>query len=353
MLPKQNLDPVQPAYELALRDKSLLIGNERGEVVPLTVEEVLAKRLNHWAGWYCAIGKESLHISPDGNIWGGACRNNGYLGNVYDQVYYLPSEWHKCTRRACSCGADMQIRKVKDLAHKDLTYRKEPGPIVEKVDQPVFAAPIHQSIHDKYPTAITWDLGRRCNYSCSYCHESISNNYEPHKAWGSLMFALDGLEKYFFWGRKAKFVFTGGEPTVNPKYMDFVRLLKEKGHLIHTTTNGSRTPEFFSELIELSLIGFSFHFEFSREDHYTKVIKAIIERKKQSKEAFDNWCGVRIMVPPGGFMKAKDLYHRLKEIDGFQEYAIMLSMSPLYVPEEHTILLDYPEGELEQISAFS
>lgn len=90
---------------------------------------------------------------------GTACRNNGHLGNVYSDVFKLPKEWHICTRRSCSCGADMQLRKVKDVRYIPNTYLDIPDNLVDSMEEPVYSAPIHQDIHRSHPLTLTWDFG--------------------------------------------------------------------------------------------------------------------------------------------------------------------------------------------------
>ena len=342
--------PVQPDLELALRDKSLFIGNSAGQVKAYTVEEVLSNKLNVWNGWYCAIGVENLHVSADGNVSGGACRNSGFFGNAYHFIENIPTEWYQCRKPTCFCGGDMQVRKAKSLSLKEMTYRDpDADSIVDDLKDPAFVAPVHQSIHKQYPLSISWDLGRRCNYSCSYCPPIVSNKFEAFKTWGSLMYAYEEISRTFLKNRKSKFTFTGGEPTLNPKYMDFVNFLKDEGHIIHTTTNGSRSAEYFSELIEKSFIGLSYHLEFAIKDHFEGVLRAIIQKKNIHQEAKNNWCGVRIMVPPNRFAEAKDLYDSFKGIDGFRDHEIMLSMSPLFEADKTQELIKYSEEELRDI----
>ncbi len=336
-----------------LRDKSIFFANSQGEALPLSVEEALAQGRTDFRGWYCAIGIDNLHISPDGDLYGGACRNNGHLGNVYEKSFFLKNEWHKCTRVLCNCGADMQIRKAKDKKYIPLTFEEMPAKKVTHLEEPVYVAPIHQEMHKKHPLTLTWDLGRRCNYSCAYCSETIANNYESHRSWGSLMFAWDGLELVFLRDKKAKFVFTGGEPTINPSYLDFVKMIHQKGHFIHTTTNGSRLPEYFAELLEYSFIGFSYHMEFAKIEHYVKVMTALIEKKKSHETSKNNWCGVRIMVPPGKYKDAFHIRETLLNIPGFLESGIFMFMSPCYVKDTHAALMPYEPQELELISQYA
>ena len=81
---------------------------------------------------------------------------------------------------------------------------------------------------------VTWDLGRRCNYDCSYCPVHRHDNFSPHATLEELTANTDFLFEYidtYMQYRKfksASISFTGGEPTVNPNFIPFIKYLKEK-----------------------------------------------------------------------------------------------------------------------------
>jgi organic radical activating enzyme len=98
---------------------------------------------------------------------------------------------------------------------------------------------------------VIWDLGRKCTYSCSYCPPHRKNNWSPVASLDELIKTADALNKYseiYNQYRKTPFrtacSFTGGEPTVNPAFFDFLIYLQQ--HYPHwkrtLTTNG-----FYSE----------------------------------------------------------------------------------------------------------
>ena len=81
---------------------------------------------------------------------------------------------------------------------------------------------------------VTWDLGRRCNYDCTYCPTTRHDNFSPHATLEQLTRNADFLFEYvdlYMQYRDFKFAsisFTGGEPTVNPKFIEFVQYLKNE-----------------------------------------------------------------------------------------------------------------------------
>ena len=79
---------------------------------------------------------------------------------------------------------------------------------------------------------ITWDLGRRCNYDCTYCPSYRHDNFSPHAPLNELKstarFVLDYASELvrFKHSRKVNLSFTGGEPTVHPQFIEFGKWLK-------------------------------------------------------------------------------------------------------------------------------
>jgi molybdenum cofactor biosynthesis enzyme MoaA len=81
---------------------------------------------------------------------------------------------------------------------------------------------------------VTWDLGRRCNYDCSYCPSHRHDNFSPHATLEELKSNVDFLFEYIDLHmdyrnfKYASIGFTGGEPTVNPNFIEFIKYLKSE-----------------------------------------------------------------------------------------------------------------------------
>lgn len=80
---------------------------------------------------------------------------------------------------------------------------------------------------------VSWDLGRRCNYDCSYCPVHRHDNFSPHATLQELKNSTDFLFKYMDTYlehrtlKGASISFTGGEPTVNPNFIPFIEYLRK------------------------------------------------------------------------------------------------------------------------------
>jgi MoaA/NifB/PqqE/SkfB family radical SAM enzyme len=113
-----------------------------------------------------------------------------------------------------------------------------------------------------YKVHWNWDILFKCNYKCSYCeviHKDSEFNFQsatPEK-WKAVWDRIFDL----YWCTHIRF--SGGEPTIYPKFLDFLGTLLEK-HTADITTNLSfNIDEFFDKVKPGGLsISASFHPEF-------------------------------------------------------------------------------------------
>jgi MoaA/NifB/PqqE/SkfB family radical SAM enzyme len=106
---------------------------------------------------------------------------------------------------------------------------------------------------------VEWNLGKRCNYDCSYCPAAIHDNHSSHTDIELLKSAVDQLSNL---GKPVRLSFTGGEPCVHPKFEELVKYAKHKGiSWISVTTNGTRSYDFYSAL-PVDQYVFSIHLEY-------------------------------------------------------------------------------------------
>ena len=74
--------------------------------------DVIKHKLNAFEGWTCNAGLESLMIKWDGNVHRATCRVGDSLGNIYDGTFESPVAPVICTRKWCTCVADIPLTKV-------------------------------------------------------------------------------------------------------------------------------------------------------------------------------------------------------------------------------------------------
>lgn len=124
---------------------------------------------------------------------------------------------------------------------------------------------------------VTWDVGRRCNYDCSYCPSHRHDNFSPHASLEELKknaeFVLKYIDLYMTYRdyKWSAINFTGGEPTVNPNFIEFSKYIKElykknyayKWRCVFTlTSNGAMSKKMADAVMEnFNHVTVSYHAE--------------------------------------------------------------------------------------------
>ena len=117
---------------------------------------------------------------------------------------------------------------------------------------------------------IEWNLGKRCNYDCSYCPASIHDNSSPHTDIEILKATVDKLMTL---GKPIRLSFTGGEPTVHPKFAELIKYCNHVGiSWISVTTNGTLPFEFYASM-NVDQYVFSLHLEYDWQRVYNTMNK--------------------------------------------------------------------------------
>ncbi len=98
------------------------------------------------------------------------------------------------------------------------------------------------------PCAIVFTQG--CPLRCGYCHNP---SLIPHEAAGGLLAVDDVLARLDAHAATVDAVcVTGGEPTVQPGLLPFLRVLKERGFAVKLDTNGVH-PDLLADVLEQGL----------------------------------------------------------------------------------------------------
>jgi organic radical activating enzyme len=243
----------------------------------------------------------------------------GYLGNIVEG-FDIEEEWSACPWDSCSCGADVILSKVKDDSYKPLlavTNNSWVGKestsfdLVDTVDTIVA-----NEMNFPIPYQILWDLGRQCNYDCSYCWPNVHNRYEPHKDYQALINTCDLAIDNWSKGESIRWNFGGGEPTLHPKFLDLLKYLKSKNQWTMVTTNGTRDYKYWSEAVQyLNSINLSAHFDGllteREEDRFVKNVQAICKHFDEHND--DHWLEIKLMAPPQYVDRAFNLKKKILE----------------------------------------
>ena len=287
-----------------------------------STDDFVAKKLNYFEGWKCGAGVESLQINMDGDIYVGSCWVGGKLGNIFSD-FNLPEDWIQCTRKACPCGADIFIPKVKSEENKKFLVKTfnqtsmslDNGSDVNSQDMVAI-----ERTHTASLKQIFWEIGRRCNYDCSYCWPEVHNKTDRHKTLDELIAATDKILNVFAKNSKVSFVISGGEPTLNPDFVDWIKYINSRGHLISLHSNGSRLPNYYKDLIHLGDINLSAHFEFMNPDRFFDVVKTICAEKVRLENKNVGHLEVKLMLTNMNRKEVTSFQKRLLTIPFFNEF---------------------------------
>lgn len=170
---------------------------------------------------------------------------------------------------------------------------------------------------------IDWYIGKRCNFSCSYCADFIHDNYSAHVPFSKMKVFVDKiLQKY---GKNIHWSLTGGEPTLNPEFIELLIYLQDKKHHISVCTNGSRDIDYLLNMFNyIDNLTVSLHFEHissNLEKFKEKILKLENWRKHWNNTNNTGWNKnqtppkqliVRLMVLPGFNKEIENLTDQLK-----------------------------------------
>jgi len=341
-------------------NKQLRHYDSTGDYIRLSVDETIARNLNKWQGWYCSAGVNGLYIDFDGNVWICNTANSavdrfnyagweqtrdqtqlqthpllwketyqklvhsyrkrdeaykklfsfnqvtGVLGNIFDG-FTLPTKWSNCAWKSCGCGADVFLAKTKTKSDNKLlaVYNESYDGQYKTKDNLVDSIDSVDAVELNFPMPfqILWDLGRKCNYDCSYCWSSVHNRDAEHKPVDILISTIDKLIDTWAKGNTIRWNFGGGEPTLHPDFMQVLEHLHSRKQWVLVTTNGSRPSKYWAEAVQyVNSVNLSVHFEYAEEDKVLKNIKAICDHFDNHDD--DHWLEIKLMAAPQYFDRA-------------------------------------------------
>jgi len=399
-------------------NKQFRIYDESEKYIRLSVDETIARGLNKWQGWQCSAGVRALYIDFDGNLW--ICntasakldrfntpgweqvlKDNkpeqiteswwpikhqlaldyrktkeafqkvlpntvenktqfpGFLGNIFDG-YDLPTSWFKCPWDSCGCGADVIVSKAKSTMYKPMLavtnggWEAKESTLDDVVDN--ISDPVAVEMNFPIPYQILWDLGRRCNYDCSYCWTSVHNRTDDHKDYDLLVSTADNLIDNWSHKESIRWNFGGGEPTLHPKFLEFLKHLKSRDQWIMLTSNGTRDHKYWAEAVQyLNSINLSAHFDGlldeKDEDRFVRNIEAICKHFDEHDD--DHWLEIKLMAPPQYIDRALKLRDKIKALGTLDRPGAnnrikgMLSLVPIRSIGDSGTLVEYTEEQLD------
>lgn len=154
---------------------------------------------------------------------------------------------------------------------------------------------------------VEWNIGKRCNYNCSYCGPELHDDTSPYMPVDVFKNTIDQINDARK-GKRCKIAFTGGEPFVHPHFIDMLEYCNSLGIMCSVTTNSSLPMKKYEQAIPyLNYIVVSYHFE---SGYHEKIIDKIVAIHKLQKDMH-----VHIMFLPGHLEQCKEIMHILDEND--------------------------------------
>ena len=337
--------------------KPLRIYDKDGNWKDFNNEKLVGDKLHHFKGWKCGAGTLSMHVGFHGEVtvgsysckWGvnspksikeQKLRNIKHeygvniLGNVFDD-FELPTDWITCEQDECICGADLLIPKAKNRKYLKLLRKTEniPTDFSTRTEKDFDIVAMEKSFLAGVKKQIYWDLSLACNYSCSYCWQH--DKKEKYNSYEQLMEATHKIEDKFIKGERCNFAISGGEPTFQPRYIDWIKYLFNKGYYVSSHSNGSNKPEVYEELIHYTDLNISVHFEFYKYERLLKVLDRITQEKVKSGNRGVGHLEIKLMFRPGNRKELLLFEKQLKQIPNFVNYCTW-SIVPLVGPYKYT-----------------
>lgn len=250
------------------------------------------KQLNiNFIDWYCPIHSFIWLVRHDGTIKSGTCGQNiihDQRNPFWNEQPYISATNTFCAtnRGACSCGADLNSPKAisKDFYNEFIEKVFNFDGDILKTIQPysgkeiVAIGQIDKILHNI--AEIHLDIGKKCNFDCSYCPSGVHDNFSPFMSLKTIQKALDIIESHSGVISNKNCVITGGEPTLFKDLTKLIEMLKLNNFKkIKINTNGTASYNAYANLLEDKNIklDLSFHYEFTTE----KIIKKCSKLKQQ------------------------------------------------------------------------
>lgn len=189
--------------------------------------------------------------------------------------------------------------------------------------------------------AVSWILGRFCNYKCSYCWPYARSDEPDHQSLDLYKHTIDEIKSQarqngftqFHWS------FSGGEPTAYKYLLDLTKHLEHdlesSYQSIHMTTNLSPSSKWWKNWADVTgtlqrrSITASYHAEFAKEQEFgDKCLQLMYENVFVTVN--------QVMVPEQFF----ELYDRM---DRLKKRGINVTLKPMSNPTASGIVDGYTE----------
>lgn len=245
-------------------------------------------------GWYCSSMLHSVTINNVGTATSPICNNFTLSHNIYDtNVPIIKYDNLICSStRGCACEGDTNLPKAVDYdTCEDMLneiFCTDPKKLSRyKSGNIIGMSDYGYAINNKM--SIYFNVGKRCNFDCSYCPSHIHDNFSPFFTNKQILSAYSRLAKTINFKDKDKIItITGGEPTLQKEIVELCFAFINMGCKVNLLTNGTASRNKYKQMLDLGVrVVVTFHPEFT-------TIK-IIKKVEQLKEEYGNLVDLKSM----------------------------------------------------------
>jgi len=286
---------------------------------------------NSFKGWKCSAGFDFLWINSAGDVYGNVCRHSGKYGNVFTDIV-LPTEPMLCPAEKCYCASDINISKAKNTLVDFKVINN--APLYDNADIIAIGS------NERY-FSINWNIGKRCNYDCSYCPSSVHDNNSPHMQFTDFKNAFDSIYKQVNLD-SIKITFTGGEPTINPAYKNIVDYCLSYNNVsVFTNTNGTANKKQLLDYTNAGGIYLSIHSEYTQLDKLYAKIEYVASNKIDTAHLV-----VKVMLPLDFDETYINFVNNCKKLD---KDCVFVNVEPLVDKSNSNKIYPYTDKQLKYI----
>lgn len=245
-------------------------------------------------GWYCSSMLHLITVNNIGTASSPICNNFILSNNIYDINFPIRKYNNLICSSAsgCSCEGDTNLPKAinydicEDMLNKifctdpNTLSRYESGNIIGMTDYD-YAINNKMSIH--------FNVGKRCNFDCSYCPSHIHDNFSPFFTNKEILLAYNRLAKTINFKDKDKIItITGGEPTLQKEIVELCSSFIDMNCKVKVLTNGTASKNKYKQMLDLGVqVVVTFHPEFTT----VKIVKKV----EQLKQEYGNLVNLKSM----------------------------------------------------------
>ena len=260
-----------------MKPNDLIVYTENGLFLA-DKQELFNMKLNtKFTGWYCSSILNFITVNNIGTLSSPICLNFILSHDVYNSKIPInkPNDLMCLSWSSCSCDADIDLPKAinyevcEDMLNEIFTI------VPDDLQRYTSGKIIGMTNYDyavKNKIDIHFNLGKKCNFNCSYCPSYIHDNFSPFYSKNQILTAYKRIKESINLDDKEKVItLTGGEPTLQKEIVELCSEFIKMKCNITLLTNGTASIKKYEQLLDLGVcVEITFHPEFTTKKIITK-----------------------------------------------------------------------------------